>query len=87
MGLYGGLHLPLKKWVLPTGGAWAPSLASSAATTPCFSVKIKHESLVRIFKHSPLAAGSSAPSELRGTRWPRLIFVAQLNSFFQDELM
>lgn len=46
MGLYGGLHLPLKKRVLPTGGAQAPSLASSAATIPCFSVKIKHESLV-----------------------------------------
>ena len=59
-GPYWELQLPLKRLVLPTSTAWAPSLTFSGATTPCFSVKTKHETLVWVSKHSPLAAGSSA---------------------------
>lgn len=65
-GPYGGLPLPLKRRVLPTGAARAPSLISSGAATPRSSVTIKHETLLWISKHSPLAAGSSAPGDLWG---------------------
>lgn len=85
--LTGGLHHPLKRRVLPTGTALAPSLISSGATIPCFSVKIKHETPVWISKHSPLAAGSLAASDLWGARLPWLISVVRLNSLRGGESM
>lgn len=87
IGPYRGLHLSLKRRVLPTSKARAPSLVSSSATIPSFSVKIKHKALVWISKRSPFAAGSSAPSDLWGTWLSWLIFVVQLNSLCRDELM
>lgn len=85
--LTGGLHRPLKRRVLPTGAALAPSLISSGATVPCFSVKIKHETLVWISEHSPLAASSLAPNDLWGAWLPWLISVVRLNSLWRDEPM